>query len=324
LPVIAWQYFSFTAPDAVDRRLYVADLTNRESGVEAVVWKRVLFIIPQIRFYLSDHVPWVVAVPLIRGTVVDNALWVVALVTLGASGLYALIRKWMLAALFFVAYGGLMLAWPYSFERLVRPILPVILVALLSGVGVIAARLTKRHLRWPTFALATLLAVGAILRLTRELAPRLACDRRAPAESLPCWPEDEREFLQLTHWIRDSTPDDAVFFVSKERAFYVHSGRKSINQDRGLREDSTALGGYLRSRGVDYTVVTAIGVFARKHAASIASACREFRLVKQVSPRTMLLRVLPEPDPSDSTVTCTTVRQYVQAEYGVPSRTGDR
>jgi hypothetical protein len=168
------------------------------------------------------------------------------------------------------------------------------------------------------YAIAALLAFGAIRVLSRELPPRLACDRRAPAESEPCWPEADREFLQLSHWIRDSTAKDAVFFVSKERAFYVHSGRRSINQDRGLREDSASLGGYLRSRGVDYTVVTPIGVFAKAHGRLVASACQEFDVVKQVSPRTMLLRLRPEPAPRDDTMTCNAVRQFVKSEFVAP------
>ena len=98
----------------------------------------------------------------------------------------------------------------------------------------------------------------------------------------------------------------------------LYSGRKSINQDRGLREDSTSLGGYLRSRGVSYTVVTPVGVADRRHARLIRSACREFELVKQASRRTMLFRLAPEPAVSDSTPACAALRNYSSADITAP------
>lgn len=314
LPVVAWQVFSFLAPDADDRRLYVADLTGGES-VGTVVRNRLSYLFPRIWSYLTDHVPWVVAIPTVRGTVVDNAMWVAANVVFGLGGVYALLRRWALSGLFLLAYIALLMVWPYAFERLVRPILPIILLAIIVGASVVVGRFSSRYARWTTFALAGLLAVGAIRVLSHDLQLRLACDRRVPAESPQCWPEPEREFLQLAHWIRDSTPDDALFLVSKERAFYVHSGRKSINQDRALREDSTTIGDYLRSRGVDYTVVTPIGIFGQLHGRLIASACRDFDIVKQVSPRALLLRLLPERAPSDSTATCRIVRELAHTQF---------
>jgi hypothetical protein len=161
---------------------------------------------------------------------------------------------------------------------------------------------------------AALLALGAVPATATDLSARLQCDRDAPADSPTCWTRTEREFLTLSAWVRDSTPPDALFFVSKERAFYIHANRRSIIQDRGLREDSMSLAGYLRSRGVTYTVVTPVGVRARRHYRLLKSACRDFELVKRVSSRTFLLRLLPERAANDSTPACAALEHYVDPD----------
>jgi hypothetical protein len=230
----------------------------------------------------------------------------------------AFLRKWLLAAAFIAAYSLLLALWPFAFERLIRPIAPLLFVLLLSGAWVLAEKYAPRYRRLAVFGVGALLALGAMRETAPALRQRLGCDRTAPAVSPPCWPQAEREFLSLANWVRDSTPADALFFVSKERAFYVHSGRKTINQDRGLREDSTSLGGYLRSREVSYTVLTRVGVNARRHATLLSSACREFELVKEISPQTLLLRVAPQSAESDSVPACAAIRNYAPANVTAP------
>ena len=310
LPVAAWLAFSFSAPDASDRRLYVVDLRGRQDTFTETVATRFGRLIPRLREYLTRYIPTTLAVPAAPGTPIDNVAWVASFLVFGVVGTMALLRKWLLAVVFLVSYALLLVFWAFAFDRLVRPIAPLLFVLLLSGVWVFAGRFAPRYRGVAVFGVGALLALGAIRDTAPALNERLACDRGAPAESPTCWPVYEREFLSLANWVRDSTPADALFFVSKERAFYVHSGRKSINQDRGLRENPTTLGGYLRSRDVSYTVLTPVGVHARSHARLLRSACREFELVKQVSPRTLLLRVAPEPSVSDSMAACVAIRNY--------------
>ena len=313
LPVVAWLAFAFNAPDASDRRLYVSDLKGSHDTVADAFAIRFGRLVPRLRPYLTSFIPTTVAAPTIRGTTIDNVIWVASFLVFTLVGFVALVRKWLLAAAFLASYGVLLAFWSFSFERLIRPIAPLLLVLLLLGVSALAGRFVPRYRRFAVLGAGTVLALGAIQITTPALRERLACDRTAPAESPPCWPVFEREFLSLATWVRDSTPSDALFFVSKERAFYLHSGRKTINQDRGLREDSTSLGVYLRSRDVSYTVLTPVGVRATRLARLLSSACREFELVKQISPQTLLLRVAPEPSVSDSVPACVAIRNYNSA-----------
>jgi hypothetical protein len=250
--------------------------------------------------------------------VIDNVVWIAGFLVFGIFGFAVLVRKWLVAAAFLASYSLLLAFWTFSFERLVRPIAPLLLVLLLAGVSAVTARYAPRY-RWlAVLGAGFLLALGAVRETGRILNERLDCDRTAPATSTSCWSVNERELLSLAYWVRDSTPADAIFFVSKERAFYVHSGRKTVNQDRGLREAPATLGDYLRSQGVGYTVLSPIGVQAVRHARLLRAACREFELEKQVSRRTLLLRVAPEAFASDSTLACVAIRNYRSADAAVP------
>ena len=318
LPVAAWLAFSFNAPDASDRRLYVADLKGRHATLAEAMATRLGQLVSRLRLYVTRTIPYSLSVPTIGGTPIDNVLWVASFVVFGVIGMVAFLRKWLLAAAFIASYGLLLALWPFAFERLIRPIAPLLFVLLLSGAWVLAEKYAPRYRRLAVFGVGALLALGAMRETAPALRQRLGCDRTAPAVSPPCWPQAEREFLSLANWVRDSTPADALFFVSKERAFYVHSGRKTINQDRGLREDSTSLGGYLRSREVSYTVLTRVGVNARRHATLLSSACREFELVKEISPQTLMLRVAPQSAESDSVPACAAIRNYAPANVTAP------
>jgi hypothetical protein len=318
VPVAAWLAFSFNAPDASDRRLYVADLRGRHDTVSDAIATRFANFRPRIEAYLSRHIPWTLSVPTIRGTPIDNIIWVAGFLVFGTVGMVAFLRNWLPAALFLASYVVLLAVWEFIFDRLLHPIVPLIFATLLAGVSAVSGRVVPRARRWAVLAVATLLAIGAIRRDVPHLKTRLACDRTVPADSPACWPLPERELLTLANWVRDSTPDDALFFVPKERAFFVHTGRKTINQDRGLREDTTTIGGYLRLRGVSYTVLTPVGLRVRAHASRLIGACREFDLVKQISPRTMLLKVAPEASATDSTPTCAAVRQFNMANNPAP------
>ncbi|MBK8060955.1 MAG: hypothetical protein IPK33_24605 [Gemmatimonadetes bacterium] len=110
--------------------------------------------------------------------------------------------------------------------------------------------------------------------------------------------------------MRDSTAPGDVFFVSKERAFFVHSGRRSINQDRGLREPPDSLAAYLRARQVRYAVVTPVGVYAREHNALLARACRDFAVVRQFAGSSALLRVRDAGEADDGGATCRTLARW--------------
>lgn len=304
----AWLGYSFAAPDPENHRLYVSDLglrgTRSRSGVVEQMVRR---FVPRLRRFTTMF-PFVLALPTVAGTIVDNVLWVASLLVFGITGMVVLLRRWLAAALFLAAYVGLLVIWRYALERFINPIVPLLYLTLLLGVAWWGRRLFSERGRLLAYACALLLLVGTFPRNATRVQRMSACDRAYPESSDACWPRADGEYIRLAHWVRDSTPREAIVFLSKERAFFIHSGHKSINQDRGLQEDSASLGPYLRSRGVSYSAVSPVGVRSQQHNALVVKACRDFAIVRRFSERTILLRVRAENEPLDSGETCTTLR----------------
>jgi len=300
-----WIAFTFAAPDPDNHRLYIADLGARgRRAQESVLYTTIMRLLPRARRFLTTGIPTVLSFPTIERVLFDNVVWLVSTVVFGVTGFVVLLRRWRGAAAFLLAYGALLMLWRYALDRFLHPIVPLLYFTLLLGASWLAATRAPRARPWLLASFVALVAWGSLRSDARLVQRAMACDRADPAGPSTCWPIPERNNLRLAHWVRDSTPPDAIFFVSKERAFYMHAGRRSVNQDRGLQEDSASLGDFLRTRGVTYATVTPVGVRSGPHNRLIAAACREFSLVRRFSEQTILLRVRAPGDTSATDETC--------------------
>lgn len=311
LTIGAWLAWTFAQPDPDTRRLYIADLglRGRDAGMH-FVRDMAGRIGPRLKVMLTNYIPTALSVPTVAGTAVDNAGWLVATLALGGAGVVVLWRRWMGVIAFLVPYLLLLLVWRFQAGRFLTPIVPLLLLMVLGGAAWVSDRYVPKARGGLLTALTLLLTGGALVRDVERAATVRACDRRNSIDSPACFSEPEREALQLARWVRDSTAPGDVFFVSKERAFFVHSGRRSINQDRGLREPPDSLAAYLRARQVRYAVVTPVGVYAREHNALLARACRDFAVVRQFAGSSALLRVRDAGEADDGGATCRTLARW--------------
>lgn len=300
-----WLVWTFSAPDPDTRRLYVADIGARGRASGTHFLAEMAGRVPaRARRLLTSIVPTSLALPTKAGIVADNVAWVVVLLTLGLAGVAAQVRRWQAAIAFLATYLLLLLVWRHSAVRFVTPVTPLLLALLIAGAAWLADRRLPTARPWVVLALVVVLGLGALARDTERASAIRACDRSNPVDSPTCWPIEDREALQVARWARDSTRADDLFFVSKERAFFYHSGRRSINQDRALRETPATIAAYLRSQGVRYAMVAPIGVWGWEHNSLIAQACRDFALVHRVSEATVLLRVREAGEADDDGETC--------------------
>ncbi|MBK6843376.1 MAG: hypothetical protein IPG88_13915 [Gemmatimonadetes bacterium] len=304
-----WLAWTFAAPDAENRRLYIADLGVRGGAGLHFLTEMAARVPGRAKVMLGNYIPTALTVLTIEGTPVDNAIWLAFILVTAAAGVVVLWRRWMGVIAFLVLYLLLLLVWKYQAGRFLTPIVPLLLVLTLGGAAWIAERGNRRWRRWVVPAITLALAVGALTRDGDRVAAARACDRANPLASPACYSDGEREALQVAYWVRDSTAADEVFF-SKERAFFVHSGRRSINQDRALRERPDSIAPYLRSRHVRYAVVSPIGVYAWEHNSLLSQACRDFAVVRQFSAATVLLRVRDEGEAGDDGATCEALARW--------------
>jgi Dolichyl-phosphate-mannose-protein mannosyltransferase len=294
LTVGIWLGWTVLAPDPENRRLYVADFgiaSARPRPRLAFLGDIVARFPARIRRLSIETIPTSLALPVIAGTRVDNALWLGALVVLGGTGLVVMLRRWTSAALITLSYLALLLIWRYALMRFVNPIVPFLLAALFVGTDSWVGRFAPRQRAVARAVLFALLALGAVRAGVSSWERTADCDRSAPVTSEGCWDAAYRVYLRAAMWVRDSTPPDAVFFVNKERGFYYHTARRTINQDRTLQEDSLSLAGYLRSRGAHYAVAAPVGLQAPEHYWLLADACRDFVVLRTFTERTVVLRL---------------------------------
>lgn len=146
------------------------------------------------------------------------------------------------------------------------------------------------------------------------------CDREnAPYSQPACFPvEGDWSFLQAADYARRNISTESVVFTGKESSFHYHSGLKTVNANALLKEDSTTLAQVLRDRGVEWVVVSNAGPFRWHMGVLVASACKDFDLVKQFDSRTMVLRVR-RPGPSSPGPACTALATW-RSEAGTPRR----
>lgn len=314
LPVVAWIGWTFLAPDALDRRLYTAQigLRGEDASASASIARTLRRLPMRLEILLRDHVPTALGVYTVRGTLVDNAAWLGLIVGFGATGVLVWWRRWRIASLIAVAYVGLLIVYRHSIPRFVYPLVPLIFAAIFVGIGWWVRRLgwAERYGRLAMLVVTLAFLAGHVTLNAPVLEARLACDRRNPLQSPSCLSDDERAYLQLARWARDSTPRSAVFLASKERALYFHSGRRTINNDRALREDSASIGAYARQQGVTHAAVVRVGVFEVQHNDLIARGCREFDLVRTFGDERALLLRLREQPATEFTPTCQALQPW--------------
>jgi hypothetical protein len=309
----AWTAWTLVAPEPEQRRLYVS-VVSRGAGRAPTnfIVDQLVRLPARARRLTTIVFPFVLAFPAVPRTPIDNLVSLGALVGLGSVGVIVMVRRWTAAALITLCYGTLLLAWRYAVERFANPLVPFVIAAMLVGIDWLTKRFAPRFRGWGLAGMALLLSIGAAQLNGARLASALDCDRDDPVNS-SCWDATYRDYLKAAHWVRDSTPTSAVFFVNKERGFYLHSGRLTINQDRALQEDSLSLAGYLRSSGAQYTVATSVGLRAAQHDRLLASACRDFVLLRRFPSNTLVLRLRAPDDSAADDGACRALETYRNA-----------
>jgi hypothetical protein len=167
----------------------------------------------------------VYGIPDIPGMPIDNVVWFVFLVGIAVLGLWRLLRSWPTAVLYAALMTGVLLVYPFVAQRLLVPLVPVLIVALLYGVGQIARRLGAVHPDRAVVVIAVALAGVGIVSGAEAAMHGMAC--RA-AEGGACRSEAEQAWVAAAEWSKTGLPANAVVASSKPSTFYLISGRQGI------------------------------------------------------------------------------------------------
>ncbi|MEQ1692488.1 MAG: glycosyltransferase family 39 protein [Gemmatimonas sp.] len=308
LTVGSWLVWTVRAPEPQSQRLYVADISvagAEERGPESQIARVAIAMAKRLparaKRLATVMVPYTLAFPTVPGTLVDNLAGLALLLVTGVVGIRLVARASGAAVALLAAYLALMAVWTWEVERFLTPISPFLFLTVLVGACRIAERYGVRAQRVALAALVGFFMLGVVDYGRKQLLDRLGCDRSDPSGSTPCASDSERNFRNIARWVRDSTPADAIVITNKPAAFFVHANRRSVNQLRAMRGDSSTFVSELRRRRVSYAVISSFGTHVREYSRVVARACADFVVVKEFPMHTAVLRLRGAPDePADN------------------------
>ncbi|MEO8296054.1 MAG: hypothetical protein ABI613_11115, partial [Gemmatimonadota bacterium] len=231
--------------------------------------------------------------PTLQGTLIDNILWGSVLIVCGLIGLYLLRKKAPAIPVYFVAYCGVLLLYPYKMTRFFMPVAPLLLLAVFVTLRAIAGRWGERL----GIGLGALLS-GSLLFIAAPLAVHTAihsskCDRAHAMTSSTCFAPDRLAFFSATRYANEHLPADAVVLTIKEAAFSYYTGRKVMHPDQAVQQGRKDVPGYLARRGVNYALITPF-VGGAEIVQPLLPYCQHVEIVQDFGWRTILLKLHPD------------------------------
>lgn len=272
-------YVSLEAPQTIGAS-YSKDLANASAGLAERV-------ITNLKGYSIRSLPQALAIPALPGTPVDNIAWILALLGFGGVGLAVMIRRWPGAALALLGSAVILLIWPWPVRRLLTPLIPLAVAALVLGALAVGQRLRMRHHEALAWALMLVLAAFAGAGQISGYRLMQGCDREDPYGPGGCFTAEQRSQMKAGRFARDSLPSDAVLVNARPAAVYHVSGLSTLPLGLVVREEDP----FAHLRAHRFFVILSREVTLERGPASRAlhSRCHELRVRARFAPATLLL-----------------------------------
>ena len=289
----AWLAWTVVAPAREVRRSYVDDAVNVRVGDGSLRSTMVARLKANIATYGAHSVIEQLALPLTRRTRLDNVGWGLAIGALLTIGLTSAWGRWNAVVWYLGAYGALLAIWAWPIERLLGPVLPLLVALIVIGAGV-ASSVLARTRRWlPPAIVAMALAGFALIEDTQLVTRALECDRARVDCALP-W---QLDFVDAATYLASHSTPDARVITPKAGTLYYHSKRQALYWDEVVNLPLDSLDGFLRQERVSHIVTTPVFSDGEKIVRLSRRDCARLDLVRAFSPQTLLLAVRPEGAP---------------------------
>jgi hypothetical protein len=280
----SWLAWTSLAPRREVRMSYIDDAVRpvgEAPSLMSVLAKRVAYNVPT---YITQVSLTVVPVPVTRATILDNVGWVLLLGTCVLAGWFSAWTRWNGAAIYLVAYCGLLAVWPYLLDRFLVPALPLALTLAVVGIATIARRLGQWR-EVPVAALGALLAFFALRADAAMVDKALSCDRTR----VDCASPTSLDYIDASRLAAKVSPPNARFIAPKGSTLYFHGGRQAVFWEEAVRQDSASFLPYLRRNGITHILSTPVYADYVTILSLVQSACMRFSLVHAFSPHTSIL-----------------------------------
>jgi len=309
----SWLLWSLLDPQKVAGRSYIADASLLVTGHEPIFSSWVAAVRHATRNlydYLGFFVPELL-LPSISGTAVDNVFFVVVLVLGFGTGLLACFRRWRVAALYIVAYGALLVVWPYRWPRYAEPLLVLVVPLLLIGLAALGRRVSPAVSTLAVLVLTLTLVIRGSVATAALVRDAVTCRPKGIYPDSRCLTEYRASFYAALQYIDAKLPGDAVLRSGKPATVYYYTGRTSISRSRRPSELEGDILGLFRASGVGYILMDSVHYSSNLLAKELKVHCHRLALETSFPPWTYLFRVLEEGEVMNDDRACHAVDSYI-------------
>jgi len=310
--VVVGGWFAYTAsvPPASAGWSYAAEVSG-QLGADP---DRVAEMVPSAGHnaivYGTRYLPSFLGIPRLPDSSIDNVAWLVVQVLLLAAGAFVLWRKNRVVALFMVFYGGLLLVWPWPISRLLIPLLPYVVAALLIGAHRLTRSLPAVARGAALVALVLLLSVGAVRGVLARDARAGACDRNNPTPSDQCYGKETRSIASAALFLRQHAPPGSVVLTYYPPVVNFVSGHLTEYSRLVDRLPQGQAARVLRERGIGYILLSRrLGPVAR----NLLISCRELTVEGRFPPGAFVLSTAIPTDPSQNA--CAILTEFLSVRH---------
>ena len=307
-----WFVYVALASRDLSARSYANDLpvgaVNTHGGALARLAHRAWENAPS---YATGILPTELSLPTIPDTLIDNWLWLGAEVVLLATGIVVFWRTWRAAAAYLVLYGGLLILWPWPSGRLLDPLIPFVLFAMLVGAWRLTVRLPARARILAFGGLVTIMAVGAAAGAVERVQKYGQCDRSNPYASPGCYDAETRSVVAAGEYLRAHAAAGDVVLARQPSGVHFTSGHPAEPAVLLEQVPPGAAARALRDRGILYILLTARHPYERGQMAhALLSSCVELRVEARFAPHALLLTTaVPRASAEDA---CAALAQFIR------------
>lgn len=171
-----------------------------------------------------------------------------------AMGAVVLARRRGLAVydLFALLTLAIMLVWPWTGDRFLLPLVPILWIAMLTGLDAASRFLTGHSsaARWTTTGLIAVLVAGTAVQVPGQWRETRAY---LDGEELAGYEPFYQDYFEAARWIGDNAPDAVILARKPTLAWYWSGGRPSVVYP--FHGDPQRTWTFLREKGVTHIVM---------------------------------------------------------------------
>jgi hypothetical protein len=318
-----WITWTIAARDKIVARSYIADATFSEKGRSNFFLTLVDRVTTNVPFYVTESIAQTLSLPRAErvaarlapasntarnGARMLDIVVGVALLLMTLIGARVLWRRGAEVAVLYVGFFAFILAlWPWWLHRFLVPLIPLLLWLLIVGGTHLADQ--RRWLRPVPVLLTLAILVLSLVRDADTSRDSLRCNRAMAKSSERCAGPAEHGFFAAMHYIREQSPDTAIFLTATDHQLGFLGNRRALFVGAVQARQPGDLIAELRASGVDYILLTPIRPPSTQLLPLLSRMCDQLEPVREFPAVTLILRVRDQHLPSGEDA-CAHLKRY--------------